>query len=132
MSQCRFRASDATATLRSRVLGYMGSTEAIKSLVEPVIRFVQRRFERMVLEQGGGARGCLPYRRASLALYVPARPPRNRARHRLRNATPCPPPSSMALGDSPQFFPAFSRHNFCLFFPTNLHQPKGAFACHMN
>ena len=60
MSQCRFRASDATATLRSQVLGYMGSTEAIKSLVEPVIRFVQPRSERMVLEQGGVLRGVFP------------------------------------------------------------------------
>ena len=60
MSQCRFRASDATATLRSQVLGYMGSTEAIKSLVEPVIRFVQPASERMDFVQGGVLEGVFP------------------------------------------------------------------------
>ena len=60
MSQCRFRASDATATLRSQALGYMGSTEAIKSLVEPVIRFVQPASERMDFVQGGVLEGVSP------------------------------------------------------------------------
>jgi len=60
MSQCRFRASDGAYKLRSQVLGYMGSIDAIKSLVEPVIRFVQPASERMVLEQGGVLEGVFP------------------------------------------------------------------------
>ena len=60
MSQCRFRASDGASKLRSQVLGYMGSTEAIQSLVEPVIRFVQPASERMDFVQGGVLEGVSP------------------------------------------------------------------------
>lgn len=132
MSQCRFRASDGAYKLRSQVLGYLGSTEAIKSLVEPLMRFVQPASERMDFVQRGVLEGVSPMGKPA-SPYVCQRAHPGTAPVTAHGTRPlAPPPSSMALGDSPQFFPAFSRHNFCLFFPTKLHQPKGAFQWLMN
>jgi hypothetical protein len=115
MSQCRFRASDATATLRSQVLGYMGSTEAIKSLVEPVIRFVQRRFERMVLEQGGVLEGVFPVGEpASPYMCQRARP--GTAPVTAHGSRPLAPPVQHGDGGLLPIFPSFLAAQLLPFF----------------
>lgn len=127
MSQCRFRASDATATLRSQALGYMGSTEAIKSLVEPAIRFVQRRFERMVLEQRGVLEGVFPIGEpASPYMCQRARP--GTAPVTAHGSRPLAPPRpAYRWGTSPNFSQLSRGTTSAFFFQLNYTNQKELF-----
>ena len=127
MSQCRFRASDATATLRSQVLGYTGSTEAIKSLVAPVIRFVQPASEQLVLEQGGVLEGVSPMGKpASPYICQRARP--GTAPVTAHGSRPLAPPRpAWRWGTSPNFSQLSRGTTSAFFFQLNYTNQKELF-----
>lgn len=127
MSQCRFRASDATATLRSQALGYMGSTAVIKSLVEPVIRFVQPASERMDFVQGGVLEGVSPMGKpASPYMCQRARP--GTAPVTAHGSRPLAPPRpAWRWGTSPNFSQLSRGTTSAFFFQLNYTNQKELF-----
>jgi len=86
---------------------YAGSIPAIQRVVGRLNRSVQIADERMDFVPARQIEGVwLPGSRVSL--YAPACAPAIRARRRARNATPCPPPLTVASGGLSQIFPTFS------------------------
>jgi len=106
---------------------YAGSQPAHQRVVGRLNRSVQIADERMGFvhaQRIGVSSSQLPV----ADLYAPAGAHAIRARRRARNATPCPPPLTVAVGGLPEIFLTFSpQENFSHFSNLYDNQPKGAF-----
>lgn len=102
---------------RSQACLGKGSHSTCQRVVGPVIRSVKPAYERMDFVQGWPIKGCLAAGGAGF-LYAPACAQAIRARRRARNATPCPPPLTVAVGGTPKIFPPFSLEAFLPFSTT--------------
>jgi len=112
MIQCHLNAQDGTYKPRSGHGWYMGSQQTLKAAVGPCINRVKLPYQRMGSVQRGV---CL-----EAALHIVGVPACKASRVRpqtIQNATPFPPPPTVALGGP--------LRNFPYFFNLNDNQPEG-------